>query len=398
MVVAQQVRRHGGDRQPPPGGLAGVRRRPGSSDVGRHFVVVTDPGSPLDATGARMAGFRAVILADPDVGGRYSALTAFGLVPAALAGVDVAELLDQAEALRRQLGRRPSTTRRSTLGAALGAAATAGRDKIVARRRRLRHRRPRRLGRAADRRVDRQGRPGPAAGRGRGPDRARRRRRRTSLTGHRRRRARRATPARRRSHVASTARSARSSWPGSTRPRSPAGCSGSTRSTSPTCRSRRTTPPGSSTSGPPAERPRVHRRRDRGVRRRRRCSARPTTVAGALRRAARAAIPDAATWRSWPTWTGSATPTAADLRGALARRHRPGGHLRLGAAVPALDRAVPQGRPAGRRVPADHRRGRRTTSDGAGPAVRLRPRCRRRRRPATGRRWPAAAARCCTCT
>ena len=38
-----------------------------------------------------------VVLADPDVGGRYSALTAFGLVPAALAGVDVAELLDQAE-------------------------------------------------------------------------------------------------------------------------------------------------------------------------------------------------------------------------------------------------------------------------------------------------------------
>jgi len=61
-----------------------------------HIVVVTDPGSPLDAS-AREAGYR-VFNADPNVGGRYSALTAFGLVPAGLAGVDIAELLDEAEA------------------------------------------------------------------------------------------------------------------------------------------------------------------------------------------------------------------------------------------------------------------------------------------------------------
>ena len=53
----------------------------GVADVGRRFVVVTDPGSPLEKT-ARDAGVREVFLADPDVGGRYSALTAFGLVPA----------------------------------------------------------------------------------------------------------------------------------------------------------------------------------------------------------------------------------------------------------------------------------------------------------------------------
>ncbi|RLK49599.1 glucose-6-phosphate isomerase [Microbacterium telephonicum] len=65
-------------------------------DPAQHIVVVTDPGSPLDAA-AREAGYR-VVSADPTVGGRYSALTAFGLVPAGLAGADIAELLDEAEA------------------------------------------------------------------------------------------------------------------------------------------------------------------------------------------------------------------------------------------------------------------------------------------------------------
>jgi glucose-6-phosphate isomerase len=60
-----------------------------------HFVIVTDPGSPLD-TSSRAAGLR-VVNADPNVGGRYSALTAFGLVPAALLGIDVSILLDDAE-------------------------------------------------------------------------------------------------------------------------------------------------------------------------------------------------------------------------------------------------------------------------------------------------------------
>lgn len=59
-----------------------------------HFVIVTDPNSPLDKS-ARGDGLR-VINADPHVGGRYSALSAFGLVPAALIGVDVSILLDDA--------------------------------------------------------------------------------------------------------------------------------------------------------------------------------------------------------------------------------------------------------------------------------------------------------------
>ena len=100
----------------------------GFDDVGGRFVVVTDPGSPLEATAREMGAH--VVLADPEVGGRYSALTAFGLVPSALAGVDVAELLDQAEALHQSLSG-SSDNPALALGAALGAAALAGRDKVA---------------------------------------------------------------------------------------------------------------------------------------------------------------------------------------------------------------------------------------------------------------------------
>jgi glucose-6-phosphate isomerase len=65
-------------------------------DPTERIVVVTDPGSPLDVA-ARADGYT-VFAADPNVGGRYSALTAFGLVPAGLAGVDIGQLLDEAEA------------------------------------------------------------------------------------------------------------------------------------------------------------------------------------------------------------------------------------------------------------------------------------------------------------
>ncbi|CAN5353242.1 glucose-6-phosphate isomerase [soil metagenome] len=75
------------------------------SDAGidplERIIVVTDPGSPLDVS-ARATGYR-VFNADPNVGGRYSALTAFGLVPSGLAGVDLEELLDEAEAVMVEL-------------------------------------------------------------------------------------------------------------------------------------------------------------------------------------------------------------------------------------------------------------------------------------------------------
>jgi glucose-6-phosphate isomerase len=101
----------------------------GVPDPAKRFVVVTDPGSPLEKV-ARDAGMH-LVLADPDVGGRYSALTAFGLVPAALAGVKVAELLDQAEELARTLGSDQAPNPAVALGAAMGAAANSGRDKLA---------------------------------------------------------------------------------------------------------------------------------------------------------------------------------------------------------------------------------------------------------------------------
>jgi glucose-6-phosphate isomerase len=92
------------------------------------MVVVTDPGSPLDGD-ARSAGFR-VVNADPEVGGRYSALTAFGLVPSALAGADVEALLDDAEAVADLLAADDEANPALRLAAAM-AGTDPLRDKLV---------------------------------------------------------------------------------------------------------------------------------------------------------------------------------------------------------------------------------------------------------------------------
>lgn len=103
-----------------------------SGQDGGRFLAITDPGSPLEAI-ARERGFRRVILADPQVGGRYSALTAFGLVPAALLGLDAGRLLARASWMKSQAradvpaGRNPGMV----LGAVLAGAASAGRDKVT---------------------------------------------------------------------------------------------------------------------------------------------------------------------------------------------------------------------------------------------------------------------------
>ncbi|MEV7804666.1 glucose-6-phosphate isomerase [Microbispora sp. NPDC088329] len=99
-------------------------------DPAERIVVVTDPGSPLERT-ANEAGYT-VVLADPNVGGRYSALTAFGLVPSALAGADVARLLDDAAAVAPLLAQDEGNPGLE-LGALLGARALQGRDKLILR-------------------------------------------------------------------------------------------------------------------------------------------------------------------------------------------------------------------------------------------------------------------------
>jgi glucose-6-phosphate isomerase len=97
-------------------------------DPKQRIVIVTDPGSPLEAV-AREAG-EEVVLADPNVGGRYSALSAFGLTPSLLAGADVERLLADARVLAGSLGDDEDNPGLE-LGAALGNGAEAGRDKLV---------------------------------------------------------------------------------------------------------------------------------------------------------------------------------------------------------------------------------------------------------------------------
>jgi glucose-6-phosphate isomerase len=96
-------------------------------DPAGRIVVVTDPGSPLD-TYARTAGYR-VFNADPNVGGRYSALTAFGLVPAGLAGVDLEEMLEEAETISLELAIDDPTNPGLILGAAIAGNSSA-KDKL----------------------------------------------------------------------------------------------------------------------------------------------------------------------------------------------------------------------------------------------------------------------------
>ena len=91
---------------------------------GARFVAITDPGSGLEALAAER-GFRATFHAPPDVGGRFSALCDFGLLPASLVGVDVEGLLGAAEAMAS----RPEAAMR--LGAWMGEGALAGRDKVT---------------------------------------------------------------------------------------------------------------------------------------------------------------------------------------------------------------------------------------------------------------------------
>lgn len=88
-------------------------------DAKSRIIIVTDPGSPLDKS-ARETGYRAVFNADPHVGGRYSALTAFGLVPCGLAGVDLQAFLDEAEEAAEILNDDSAENIGLALGAALG--------------------------------------------------------------------------------------------------------------------------------------------------------------------------------------------------------------------------------------------------------------------------------------
>lgn len=98
---------------------------------GSRFIAITDPGTPL-AEMAEERGFRATVLAPPDVGGRYSALTPFGLVPAAIMGVDLRALLGRAATFADYVSGRPAAEDSAiALGLAWAAHAANGHDKLT---------------------------------------------------------------------------------------------------------------------------------------------------------------------------------------------------------------------------------------------------------------------------
>ena len=100
--------------------------------AGQHFVAITDPGTALEKLAAA-ANFRRAFLNPPDIGGRYSVLSYFGLVPAALIGVDLSKLLDRADQMRVRCG--PDVSGQdnsgSWLGAVMAAGVRQGRDKLT---------------------------------------------------------------------------------------------------------------------------------------------------------------------------------------------------------------------------------------------------------------------------
>ncbi|HET7478550.1 MAG TPA: hypothetical protein VFJ72_03415 [Rubrobacteraceae bacterium] len=104
----------------------------GAERASSHFVAITDPGSGLQDT-AEKYGFRQTFLNDPNIGGRYSALSFFGVVPAALAGVEVAKLLNSGkDAAREFAGTEGEDNPGAWLGAVMGELArSAGRDKLT---------------------------------------------------------------------------------------------------------------------------------------------------------------------------------------------------------------------------------------------------------------------------
>jgi transaldolase / glucose-6-phosphate isomerase len=110
---------------------ARVRAKLGDA-YGRNFIAITDPDTALGAV-AQADGFRRVFINRPDIGGRYSVLSYFGLVPMALSGIDVAQLLDRTAAMAQACG--PTVPSASNpgmwLGAIMGELAQAGRDKIT---------------------------------------------------------------------------------------------------------------------------------------------------------------------------------------------------------------------------------------------------------------------------
>ena len=112
--------------------FAEVSKATGNGKAGGHFVAVTDPGSSLEKV-AKSQDFARIFHGDPTIGGRYSVLSPFGLVPAAAAGVDLAKVLDLSLSMVRSCGPDvpPQENPGVQLGLAMGIAGQEGRDKVT---------------------------------------------------------------------------------------------------------------------------------------------------------------------------------------------------------------------------------------------------------------------------
>jgi glucose-6-phosphate isomerase len=106
----------------------------GNENAGSHFIAITDPGSGLEIA-AKQLNFRKIFLNDPDIGGRYAALSLFGMVPAALLGIDIKKLLNRAAAMALSCKASDFSVQdinnSAKLGVLMGELANCGRDKIT---------------------------------------------------------------------------------------------------------------------------------------------------------------------------------------------------------------------------------------------------------------------------
>jgi transaldolase/glucose-6-phosphate isomerase len=109
-----------------------VAKKIGADKAGRRFIAVTDPGSSLEKVATRQ-DFARIFHGEPTIGGRYSVLSPFGLVPAAAAGIDVRSLIEHALAMVRSCGPDvpPHENPGVQLGLAMGLAGLEGRDKVT---------------------------------------------------------------------------------------------------------------------------------------------------------------------------------------------------------------------------------------------------------------------------
>ena len=150
-----------------------VKQTVGAEKAGSRFIAITDPGSKMQQV-AEGDKFRHIFYGVPSIGGRYSALSNFGIVPAAVMGLDVAKFLDRTEEMVEACAACVPVEKNPgvMLGIVLGAAAKAGRDKIT-------HHcvacdfRSGRVARTVDRGIDRQARQRHHSRRSRRPGRSR---------------------------------------------------------------------------------------------------------------------------------------------------------------------------------------------------------------------------------